>query len=76
MIPRKQESYTLQETGEKLSVNALGFAGMLLVKSEVELEAVKKEGVGNVLKGVGLISVHDKQVAGETDDSPAPHAAL
>lgn len=76
LIPRKEESHTLRETGEKLSVNALGFAGMLLVKSKIELEAVKKEGVGNVLRGVGLASVHDKQVAGETEDNANPHAAL
>ena len=64
IIPRKQETYTLRETGEKLGVNALGFAGMLLVKSEEELEAVKKEGWGPILKGVGLKSVHDIQIAG------------
>jgi len=64
VIPRKRETHTLRETGEKLSVNALGFAGMLLVKSEVELEAVKKEGWGPILEGVGVKSVHDIQIAG------------
>jgi len=64
IIPRKHETHTLRETGEKLSVNALGFAGMLLVKSEEELEAVKKEGWSSILKGVGVKSVHDIQVAG------------
>lgn len=64
LIPRRQEAYTLGETGERVSVNALGFAGLLLVKSEEELEAVKKEGVGKILRGVGLESVHDLQVAG------------
>jgi sulfate adenylyltransferase (ADP) / ATP adenylyltransferase len=72
LIPRSRETYTLGKTGEKLSVNALGFAGMLLVKSETEMEAVKEEGVGKILRGVGLESVHDWQVAGTsleaTDD--------
>jgi len=64
IIPRKHETHTLRETGEMLSVNALGFAGMLLVKSEKELNAVKMEGCGPILKGVGLKSVHDVQIAG------------
>ena len=64
VIPRRFETHTLRETGEKLSVNALGFAGMLLVKSEEELEAVKNEGWVTILKSVGLRSVHDIQVAG------------
>ncbi|EMD37578.1 hypothetical protein CERSUDRAFT_114219 [Gelatoporia subvermispora B] len=63
VIPRRREMYVLQETGEDLSVNALGFAGLLLVKSERELEAVQKESVKNILKGVSLESVHDIQVA-------------
>lgn len=59
----------LAETGDSLSVNALGFAGMLLVKSERELEAVKKEGVVKILRSVGLPNVHDQQIqeAHETD---------
>lgn len=64
IIPRKLENHILSETGEKLSVNALGFAGMLLVKSEEELEIVKKEGVCTILRSVGVESVHDIQVAG------------
>ena len=75
VIPRKMENHVLHETGEKLSVNALGYAGMLLVKSEGELDAVKTEGVGPILKGVGLESVHDIQVAGtslEADGTGLP----
>jgi ATP adenylyltransferase len=73
IIPRKHETHTLRETGEKLSVNSLGFAGMLLVKNEEQLEAVRKEGWGSILKGVGVKSVHDIQVAGtslEASDEP------
>ena len=47
-----------------MSVNALGFAGMLLVKSENELEEVKSEGIGKILRGVGLESIHEEQVQG------------
>jgi len=62
LIPRKLEIHILEETKEEISVNALGFAGMLLVKCDTELEAVKKEGVGKILKGVGVESAHDFQV--------------
>ncbi|KAI0744251.1 HIT-like protein [Daedaleopsis nitida] len=54
VIPRRLENYALSTTGEELSVNALAFAGMLLVKSERELEAVKEETVGKILRGVAL----------------------
>ncbi|KAH9859105.1 ATP adenylyltransferase-domain-containing protein [Lenzites betulinus] len=54
LVPRVRETHTLAGTGEALSVNALGFAGMLLVKSEREMNAVKEEGVGVVLRGVAL----------------------
>lgn len=68
VIPRKEETHTLSETGERLSVNALGFAGMLLVKSERELDAVKKETVGRILRGTGVESVHELQVQQNTDE--------
>ncbi|KAI8993865.1 ATP adenylyltransferase-domain-containing protein [Trametes punicea] len=62
VVPRRRETHTLRGTGEALSVNALGFAGMLLVKSERELEAVREEGVGSILRGVALESVHEEQM--------------
>lgn len=61
LIPRKGESHKLQVTGDDLPVNALGFAGMLLVKSEVELEAVKSEGVGRILSAVACEEVEEIQ---------------
>ncbi|KIP10933.1 hypothetical protein PHLGIDRAFT_28233 [Phlebiopsis gigantea 11061_1 CR5-6] len=64
IIPRKQETYTLPETGEQLSINAMGFAGCLLVKSENEFEAVIKESVGKILAGVACNSIHDQQCEG------------
>ncbi|KAJ3791134.1 ATP adenylyltransferase-domain-containing protein [Lentinula aff. detonsa] len=68
LIPRRFENHTLESTGDDLSVNSMGFAGMLLVKSERELEAVKTEGLGKILRSVALQSVHDIQVAGVTKD--------
>lgn len=64
LIPRRWESYTLGESGATLGVNSLGFAGMLLVKSESERQALEEENIGKVLRGVGLESVHELQVAG------------
>lgn len=69
LIPRRYEKYKLPETGDEVSVNSLGFAGMLLVKSDEELEKVKSHGVGKILKGVGLESVHEVQIAGTTDEA-------
>jgi ATP adenylyltransferase len=64
VFPRLRETHVLAMSREPLGVNALGFAGLLLVKSAAELEAVRAEGPGNVLKGVGCESVHEMQVAG------------
>ncbi|KAH9061312.1 HIT-like domain-containing protein [Lactarius vividus] len=64
VFPRRRESHRLVVSGEELSVNALGFAGFLLVKSDAELRAVTAEGPTNVLKAVAYASVHDLQVGG------------
>ncbi|KXN91000.1 5',5'''-P-1,P-4-tetraphosphate phosphorylase 2 [Leucoagaricus sp. SymC.cos] len=69
LIPRRHETFTLPETGDVISVNSLGYAGMLLVKTDEELERVKSHGIGKILQGVGLQSVHDVQVAGVTDEA-------
>ncbi|GJJ06356.1 hypothetical protein Clacol_000547 [Clathrus columnatus] len=53
LIPRSNETYTLT-TGNVISVNSLGFGGMMLAKSEEELEAIKSEGVLEILKAVGM----------------------
>ncbi|KAH9951540.1 HIT-like domain-containing protein [Amylocystis lapponica] len=68
IVPRAREAHVLGATGEALSVNALGFSGLLLVKSERELEAVKEEGIAQILAGVALKSVHEKQMNESTDD--------
>lgn len=70
IIPRRQENYILESTGDKISVNALGFAGMLLVKSDQEMESVKRETISKILRGVGLESVHDLQVEGTALENP------
>ncbi len=64
IIPRKHENHVLVETGDIVNVNAMGFAGMLLVKNEGELEAVKRETVSKILRNVALESVHDIQIEG------------
>ncbi|KAL5507168.1 APA2 [Sanghuangporus vaninii] len=67
LVPRKREEHILHETGDPLSVNALGFAGMLLVKSERELEAVKRESAVEILRDVALKNVHEQLIVGEHD---------
>jgi len=48
VVPRPQERY------EKISVNALGFAGSLFVRNAAELELVRRAGPMNVLRVVTL----------------------
>ncbi len=50
LVPRTRECWEQGET--KLSVNALGFAGSLLLRSAEQFEAVRAAGVANVLSGV------------------------
>ncbi|GJE92278.1 ATP adenylyltransferase-like protein [Phanerochaete sordida] len=61
VVPRKAETYTLPATGDQLSINSMGFAGCLLVKSEAEFDVVVKEGVGKILGGVACKSIHEQQ---------------
>lgn len=50
-------------TPQRLSVNALGFAGMLLAKSDAEMQAIRARGVIELLTQVGVPRVEDKQEA-------------
>jgi hypothetical protein len=43
LIPRRQENATLTQTNDPLSINSMGFAGYMLVKSDEELEAVRSQ---------------------------------
>jgi len=64
MIPRRHETYALEDSSTMINVNSLGYVGMLLAKSNSELEQIKNLGPGKILRGVGVESVHDLQVAG------------
>ena len=75
LIPRKKENHILEETGEALSVNSLGYAGMLLGKSEAELDVVKRASIGRILREVGLESVHEILVDEHSREGGAPSAA-
>ncbi|GAA5923118.1 uncharacterized protein JCM15063_003539 [Sporobolomyces koalae] len=52
LVPRLHEKYTTPQ-GRHISINSLGFAGMILVKEQEALEDVQKVGVLAVLKQVG-----------------------
>lgn len=58
IVPRAKEKFIAEagseEAGLELSVNSLGFAGMLLVKSEDELEHVRKITIRRILGEVGM----------------------
>lgn len=69
LIPRRCENFVIPESEDVISINALGFAGMLLVKTDEELEKVKGHGIGLILHEVGLESVHEIQLAGTTDEA-------
>jgi ATP adenylyltransferase len=72
LIPRQEEEFTgLKSTTDKseegvnvvgnLSINSLGYAGHLLVKSQEELEALKRYpgGMTEVLRQTGVAHVED-----------------
>jgi ATP adenylyltransferase len=63
VVPRAAECWETPD-GEKVSINSLAFAGMVLVKSEKALEAVKSIGVLEVLRLVGYTPV----APGETEE--------
>ena len=52
MVPRTREFY------ETISVNALGFAGSILVRNEAELETVRQRGPWKVLRHVSRPAPH------------------
>lgn len=59
LIPRSAPSYELPGTGGTLEVNALGYAGQLLVKSEEQNSALdevakEKDGLTNILLKCGV----------------------
>ncbi|KAG9014184.1 bifunctional AP-4-A phosphorylase/ADP sulfurylase [Tulasnella sp. JGI-2019a] len=58
LIPRGQGECELSSGKGRLPVNALGFTGMLMVKSEAEGQALREETVLRVLSAVGLMDVN------------------
>ncbi|RIA88439.1 HIT-like domain-containing protein [Glomus cerebriforme] len=58
VVPRLSEKY------EQISVNSLGFAGMLLVKNEEELDFVKNVGILRILEGVAISKDKDQLIGG------------
>jgi sulfate adenylyltransferase (ADP) / ATP adenylyltransferase len=74
LVPRSAEKFIQSvEGGEEnevyldLSVNSLGYAGMLLVKSEEELEKVKGVGIGRILSRVGMEPLKEEDDKGCDD---------
>jgi ATP adenylyltransferase len=63
VVPRTAESY-IASNGNKISVNSLGFAGMVLVKRQEDLDILKRIGVLNILKDLGYRPV----ASGESSD--------
>ncbi|CAE6359746.1 unnamed protein product [Rhizoctonia solani] len=69
LVPRTREK-TLEEDGayslHPLNVNTLGFAGMVLAKSEDEARAIKERGVVALLGQVGVLNSVEKIDAPES----------
>ncbi|GAA5899545.1 uncharacterized protein JCM6883_005256 [Sporobolomyces salmoneus] len=63
LVPRSAELFKTEE-GREISINSLGFAGMVLVKEQEALKEIRKVGVVEVLKGVGYRPV----VEGDTNE--------
>lgn len=65
LVPRRGEIYLLTgEVGETepLSINALGYAGMVLCKSQAAVDAVKRVGVVSILSSLAFSSVATEAV--------------
>jgi len=48
VVPRSKETYD-----ERVSVNSLGFAGMVLVKAKEDIELIKQVGVETIINSLG-----------------------
>ncbi|GAA5857249.1 hypothetical protein JCM8547_009397 [Rhodosporidiobolus lusitaniae] len=70
LVSRSKEKYTTK-SGREISVNSLGFAGMVLVKEQEALEEIKEVGVLEVLKSVGYRAVEQGEEPTATDIEPA-----
>ena len=68
IVPRTAESYTPPGSSSSISINSLGFAGMLLVKDEESLKVVKEVGVLSVLEKVAYRPVRSGETSEEMRD--------
>jgi sulfate adenylyltransferase (ADP) / ATP adenylyltransferase len=68
IVPRTAECFTTED-GTSVSVNSLGFAGMVLVKDQKSLEKVKEVGVLKVLSQVAYRPVAPGESSEEVQDS-------
>lgn len=66
IVPRRKESFILPD-GEEVSINALGFAGAILTKSQEGLDGIKEIGVLKVLEGLGFPPVEHGELEEETE---------
>lgn len=67
IVPRTAECYETDD-GTKVSINSLGFAGMLLVKDQKSLEKIKEVGVLKVLSEVAYRPVAPGESSEEVHD--------
>ncbi|CAE6444293.1 unnamed protein product [Rhizoctonia solani] len=65
----KTETESEAQPPQKLSINSLGFAGMLLAKSDTDAQAIKARGVVELLSQVGVPNIAEK-----SDDPPESSA--
>lgn len=65
LVPRTKEKAQV-EGAESVSINSLGFAGMVLVKTQEQLEAVKKVGVLSLLEQIGYPPIAPGELPEET----------
>lgn len=68
IVPRTAECFTTED-GTSVSINSLGFAGMVLVKDSKTLEKVKEVGVLKVLSQVAYRPVAPGESSEEVQDS-------
>ena len=74
LFPRSAEHFILTDgegagetKGLTLSINSLGYAGMLLVKSEEDVKKVKEIGIGRILSQVGMEPLREEDDKGCDD---------
>ncbi|KAJ1974015.1 bifunctional AP-4-A phosphorylase/ADP sulfurylase, partial [Dimargaris xerosporica] len=70
IAPRRAEKWGT------LSINSLGLAGMILAKSESELEVIEEQGVVDVLAHIGFPRVPTDAAAVDLSDDTVPHVRL